>query len=146
MGEHKTTHDRRKAPRSTERRNRVREVISAPVRVRGVTGPDRKFEETTTTINLSPTGILIETSSDTYYRSMRLSVTIPFQESTADVQTERDARVVRISEPHQGRRTVAIELSQAEEQVVAQPTAAHRHHEKEKKSHAVKQEEVPAAA
>src|SRR5579864_3881606 len=115
MGEHKTAHDRRKAPRSTERRNRVREVISAPVRVCGVTGPDRKFEETTTTINLSPTGILIETSSDTYYRSMRLSVTIPYDESTANVQTEQEGRVVRISEPHQGRRTVAIALSPVEQ-------------------------------
>src|ERR1700742_1877314 len=108
MGEHKTTHDRRKAPRSTERRNRIREVISAPVRVRGVTGPDKKLDETTTTINLSHTGILIETSSDTYYRSMRLSITIPYDKSTRSVQTEREGRVVRISEPQQGRRTVAI--------------------------------------
>src|SRR5579864_7148244 len=102
MGEHKTAHDRRKAPRSTERRNRVREVISTPVRVCGVTGPARKLDQATTTTHLSPTGILIETSSDTYYRSMRLAVTIPYDESTANVQTEQEGRVVRISEAHHG--------------------------------------------
>jgi CheY-like chemotaxis protein len=142
MGEHKTTHDRRKAPRSTERRNRVREVISAPVRVRGVIGPDRKLDETTTTINLSPTGILIESSSDTYYRSMRLSVTLPYDESPTAFQTEQEGRVVRIGEPHHGRRSVAIAFSQPEEKVPAQPAVAH-HQEKEKKSHPAKHEESP---
>jgi CheY-like chemotaxis protein len=165
MGEHKTTHDRRKAQRSTERRNRVREVISAPVRIRGVVGPDRKFDETTTTINFSPTGILIETSSETYYRTMRVVVTLPFDESTAAAQTEQEGRIVRISEPHQGRRTVAIALSQQEETAAAHQntihsatphsatsnsatghSAAHQehHHEKEKKSHPGQHQEAPA--
>lgn len=115
MSDHGHHSDRRKTPRSTERRNKVREVISAPVRVRGVVGPDRKFDETTTTINLSPTGILIETSSDAYYRSMRLSITLPYDESTAAIQTEQEGRVVRIGEAHKGRRTVAIALAHAEE-------------------------------
>jgi hypothetical protein len=155
MGEHKTTHDRRKAARSTERRNRVREVISAPVRIRGVVGPDRKFDETTTTINFSPTGILIETSSETYYRTMRVLVTLPFDESTAAVQTEQEGRIVRIGDLHEGRRTVAIALSQQEETAAAHETTAHpatahsataHHHEKEKKSHAVKHEDAPVIA
>jgi CheY-like chemotaxis protein len=157
MGEHKTSQDRRKAPRSTERRNELREVISAPVRVRGVTGPDRKFEETTTTINLSPTGILIATSSSTYYRSMRLSVTMPYDESASSVQTEQEGRVVRIGEPHKGRRTVAIAFSQPEKTVAAHHTtthpattqlavAHHHHQENEKKLQTDKLEETLSAA
>jgi len=130
MSDHGHHTDRRKSARGKERRDKVREVISAPVRVRGVIGPDRNFDETTTTINLSPTGILIETSSGAYYRSMRLSITLPYDESTAAVQTEQEGRVVRIGEPHKGRRTVAIALAQAEETTQADnraQTQAHTH-------------------
>ena len=166
MSDHAHHSDRRKTPRSKERRNKVREVISAPVRVRGVVGPDRKFDETTTTINLSPTGILIETSSEAYYRSMRLSVTLPYDDSTASVQTEQEGRVVRIGEPHGGRRTVAIALTQAEEtaqahahdkksraaeesdllQVVVEEPAPPHSHAHEKKSHSAPKSEPAAAA
>jgi CheY-like chemotaxis protein len=150
MSDHAHHSDRRKTARSKERRNRVRELISAPVRVRGVVGPDRKFDETTTTINLSPTGILIETSSETYYRSMRLSVTLPYDESTACVQTEQEGRVVRISEAHKGRRTIAIALTHAAEhnaaysaEHAASEKAPHSHsHAHAKKSHADEESEL----
>ena len=57
---HEGHHDgKKKGHRGKERRNRGRDVISAPVRVRGIVGPDRGFDEATTTVNLSPTGILM---------------------------------------------------------------------------------------
>ena len=115
MSDHGHHTDRRKSARGNERRKKNREVISAPVRVRGMVGPDRKFDETTTTINLSPTGILIETSSDAYYRAMRVSVTVPYDDSTSVAHAEQEGRVVRIGESHKGRRTVAIALAHAEE-------------------------------
>ncbi|HWF39727.1 MAG TPA: response regulator [Candidatus Acidoferrales bacterium] len=133
MSDHGHHTDRRKSARGKERRNKNREVISAPVRVRGMVGPDRKFDETTTTINLSPTGILIETSSDAYYRAMRVSVTVPYQASTSVAHAEQEGRVVRIGESHKGRRTVAIALVHAIEEAAQAQPHAHAH---EKKSHA----------
>jgi CheY-like chemotaxis protein len=102
---------KKKGHRGKERRNRVRAVISAPVRVRGILGPDRDFDETTTTVNLSPTGILLETTSASYYRTMRVSITLPYETSAATVQTEQEGRVVRITELRDGRRSVAIALT-----------------------------------
>lgn len=139
MSDHGHHTDRRKSPRGTERRNKNRELISAPVRVRGMVGPDRNFDETTTTINLSPTGILIETSSDAYYRAMRVSVTVPYDDSTSVAHAEQEGRVVRIGESHKGRRTVAIALAHAEETAhshVQGHTQAHAQaHTHQKKSH-----------
>ena len=107
------TNATKKSSRTKERRNRVRAVISTPVRVRGVVGPDRNFDETTTTINLSPTGILIESASKAYYRTMRLCVTLAYEESSASVQPEQEGRVVRINELRDGLRSIAIALSHA---------------------------------
>jgi CheY-like chemotaxis protein len=102
---------KKKGHRNKERRNRVRDVISAPVRVRGILGPDRNFVENTTTVNLSPTGILIETTSASYYRTMRVSIALPYETSAASAQTEQEGRVVRITELRDGRRSVAIALA-----------------------------------
>jgi CheY-like chemotaxis protein len=101
----------KKVHRAEERRKVVRAVISAPVRVRGVVGPDRSFDETTTTVNLSATGILIETSNESYYRTMRLSVIVPYDESAGAVQKEKEARVVRVTDLGRGRRSIAISLA-----------------------------------
>ena len=56
-------HEKKKAGHESDRRNKARTVISTPVRVHGLQGADREFGEVTTTLNLSPGGILIETSS-----------------------------------------------------------------------------------
>jgi CheY-like chemotaxis protein len=138
MSDHGHHTDRRKSARGNERRKKNREVISAPVRVRGMVGPDRKVDETTTTINLSPTGILIETSSDAYYRAMRVSVTVPYDDSTSVAHAEQEGRVVRIGESHKGRRTVAIALAHAEETTQSH-VQAHAH---EKKSHAAEESDL----
>jgi CheY-like chemotaxis protein len=109
---HEGHHDgKKKGHRGKERRNRMRDVISAPVRLRGIVGPDRDFDETTTTVNLSPTGILIETTSSSYYRTMRVSITLPYGESATNLHAELEGRVVRITELREGRRSVAIALA-----------------------------------
>jgi CheY-like chemotaxis protein len=104
----------------------MRSVISTPVRLRGVVGPDRKFDETTTTVNLSPAGLLIETSSPTYYRTMRVSVILPYEKSAPAAHPEQEGRVVRITELRDGRRSVAISLVhaavEAEEELVVEET------------------------
>src|SRR5262249_38677351 len=110
MADHRH-HEKKKGNRGKERRNRIRTVISAPVRVRGILGPDRNVDETTTTINLSATGILIETSSPSYYRTMRVCITVPYEPSGMSTQTEQEGRVVRITELRDGRRSVAIALA-----------------------------------
>jgi len=142
MSDHGHHTDRRKSARGKERRNKIREVISAPVRVRGMVGPDRKFDETTTTINLSPTGILIETSSDAYYRAMRVSVTVPYDDSTSVAHAEQEGRVVRIGESHKGRRSVAIALAHAEETAQSHVQGHMQAHAHQKKSHAAEESDL----
>jgi CheY-like chemotaxis protein len=102
-----------------DRRKNARTLISAPVRVRGVEGSFRNFDETTTTINLAPDGILIETTSTAYYRTMKVSVACPYDASAGDVQTVQEGRVVRVGEPRNGRRAVAISLSLGAENKVS---------------------------
>jgi CheY-like chemotaxis protein len=108
-------HAVKKHHRVKDRRKKTRAIISAPVRVRGVVGPDRDFDEITTTVNLSPAGILIETANAGYYRTMRVSVTLPYEESEAGAHTEQEGRVVRIAELQNGRRSVAIAFAHAAE-------------------------------
>lgn len=115
------SHATKKHSRGGERRNREREIISTPVRVRGVVGPDRHFDETTTTVNLSPSGILIETTSDTYYRTMRVSVILAYEEAIGSVQVEQEGRVVRITDLSDGRRSVAIALAHGTSEEKRQP-------------------------
>lgn len=104
------TNEKKKSGASSDRRNKARTVISTPVRVRGLQGSDREFGEVTTTLNLSPGGILIETSSVTYYRNMKIAVTLPYEERPGTAQPEQEGHVVRITESREGRRSVAIAL------------------------------------
>jgi CheY-like chemotaxis protein len=93
-----------------ERRRKSRLLISTPVRVRGVAAADQSSDESTTTINLSPTGILIETANPAYYRGMKVAVVLPFEESAGVAQSEQEGIVVRVGELRNGRRAVAIAL------------------------------------
>jgi CheY-like chemotaxis protein len=77
--------------------------------VRGVEGSGRKLDESTTTVNLSSSGILIETNSTIYIRNMKVLVTI----ASGAAQTEREGHVVRITDLREGRRSVAIALAHA---------------------------------
>ena len=103
-------HEKKKAGQTSDRRNKTRTVISIPVRVRGVLGPDREFDEVTTTLNLSPGGILVETSSVAYYRNMKVAVTLPYEDRPGTAQPEREGHVLRIAELRESRRSIAIAL------------------------------------
>ena len=95
-----------KAARKHERRQKSRTLISTPVRVRSLDDSEQSFEENTTTVNLSSTGILIESTSPAYSRSMRVRVELV----AGGVATEKAGRVVRIENLRDGRRSVAIAL------------------------------------
>ena len=101
----------KKAGRTRDRRNKARTVISVPVRVRGVISSDRHFDETTTTLNLSPAGILIDTAGAAYYRNMKVSVVLAYEGPAVAGQLEQEGCVVRITELRDGRRSVAIALA-----------------------------------
>jgi CheY-like chemotaxis protein len=112
-----------------ERRHKGRLMISTPVRVRGVAATDQSWDESTTTINLSPTGILIETANPAYYRGMKVTVILPFEESAAVAQSEQEGIVVRVSESRNGRRAVAISLESGVCQDRAHAAGETLHHE-----------------
>jgi CheY-like chemotaxis protein len=94
-----------KNTRTHERRRKARTLISTPVRVRGLDA-DLGLDESTTTINLSSTGILIETTSPVYCRNIKVGVTL----SVGAAPAEMEGRVVRLTELRNGRRSVAIAL------------------------------------
>jgi two-component system, chemotaxis family, chemotaxis protein CheY len=93
-----------------ERRRKSRLQISTPVQIRNLASPDQNASEVTTTVNLSPTGILIETANPTYCRNMKVAVVLPYSESAEVMQGEQEGTVVRVSELPNGRRSVAISL------------------------------------
>jgi CheY-like chemotaxis protein len=109
MGNHSKGNIAEKPTRTQERRRKSRTLVSTPVRVRGVEGSGRKLDESTTTVNLSSSGILIETNSTIYIRNMKVLVTI----ASGAAQTEREGHVVRITDLREGRRSVAIALAHA---------------------------------
>ena len=93
-----------------DRRRKSRLLISAPVRVRGTAPNDRHAVESTTTLNFSPAGILIETPNSSYYENMKVAVILPYNESARGTQPEHEGTVVRVNELRNRRRTVAIAL------------------------------------
>jgi CheY-like chemotaxis protein len=95
-----------KTTRTHERRQKSRTLISTPVRVRALEGCGPSLDEDTTTVNLSSTGILIESSSRTYTRNMKVRVTL----SAGGGPVEKAGRVVRIENLRDGRRSIAIAL------------------------------------
>src|SRR5271165_3189343 len=102
-------------PQDRRRQRRVR--ISAPVRIRSVEGGDESSDEFTTTVNMSPGGLLIETVNPDYYPDMKVAVTLPYSESADSAQTEQEGRVVRVTEVAGGRRAVAIALNVCNESI-----------------------------
>lgn len=102
-------------PRPRERRRQRRVQISTAVRIRTVAKGDRSFDDFTTTVNLSPAGLLIETPNASYCRNMKVLVTLPYSESAETPQTEQEGTVVRVHELPRGIRAVAIALKECEE-------------------------------
>ncbi len=103
----------KKTARTQERRRKTRSLISTPVRVRSLAAGALNFDETTTTINLSSTGILIETANPAYHHAMKVSVILAYGSSVGTPQSEQEGRVVRVNELRDGRRAVAIALTLA---------------------------------
>ena len=99
-----------KPARSEERRNKTRVLISAPVRLRSLEDTESSLEDATTTVNISATGILINTANPAYYRGMKVRVTLPYTEAAEATQAEQAGHIVRIVELHDGHRSVAIAL------------------------------------
>jgi CheY-like chemotaxis protein len=100
--------------RPQERRRQRRVLISTAVRIRSAEGEQQSCDESTTTVNLSPGGFLIETASPAYHRNMKVAVILPFSETAAVKQTEREGTVVRVTELPNGRRAVAVALKACE--------------------------------
>jgi twitching motility two-component system response regulator PilG len=102
---------------SSERRERRRAVISAPVRVRNVDatqGPD----EATTTLDVSRNGLLIRVNDSSFYRGMQVAVTFPYTRVKGVPQAEQIGRVVRVNELPGKSYSVAVALNAAASELV----------------------------
>jgi CheY-like chemotaxis protein len=93
-----------------ERRQRRRALISAPVRVRGLNVTGEGPDEVSTTVDVSRSGLLFITPSDTYHRGMEVAVTFPHSRTPDVVHAEQFGRVARVHALPDGRREVAIAL------------------------------------
>jgi len=101
-----------------DRRKRRRALISAPIRVRAVDvtrgGPD----EVSTTLDVSRNGVLFVTTLRDFSAGMEVAVTFPYTKSPHIPLAEQHGRVLRVHEMRDGRRSVAVALGVAAEQVV----------------------------
>ena len=92
----------------SDRRQRRRALISAPVRVRGVDVTQGGPDEITTTLDVSRKGILFASSSTSFVPGMEVAVTFPYTEAPLAMAAEREARVVRVSQVDGGGCAVAL--------------------------------------
>jgi CheY-like chemotaxis protein/Tfp pilus assembly protein PilZ len=95
------------APASTRRRS-YRAVISAPVRIRSANTRGASFDEIASTVDVSRTGILFETTSFAYSHGTDVLVTFPYSDSPSMKLAERPAHVARITESANGSRAIAV--------------------------------------
>jgi CheY-like chemotaxis protein len=96
----------------TERRNRRRALISAPVRVRSMDFEEGIAGEISTTLDVSRGGFLFVSSLPALTTGMQVQVTFPYSKSPNAVQAEQPGRVVRVTQMPDGRRAVAIALGE----------------------------------
>ena len=112
-GQCPTTQERRGG---SDRRQRRRALISAPIRVRVISAEfdsdSNAPEEISTTLDVSRNGVLFVSSLSAFTAGMEVAVTFPYTKARPQVAlAEQAGRVVRISELPGGRRSVAIALS-----------------------------------
>lgn len=96
-----------------DRRKRRRAMISAPIRVRAVRVPIELREgpdEVSTTLDVSRNGVLFVSSLSTFVAGMEVSVVFPYTKAPKALLAEQFARIVRVTELPDGRRSVAIAL------------------------------------
>ncbi|MGA8220057.1 MAG: response regulator [Candidatus Acidiferrales bacterium] len=93
-----------------ERRRRRRARISAPVRVRSLDVTESGPDEISTTIDISPKGLLFIAANPYFQVDMDVAVTFPYCKAPGAMQAEQDGRVARVSEMPDGRLLVAIAI------------------------------------
>ena len=96
-----------------ERRRRRRALISAPVRIRSTELTGCGLDEISTTINVSRVGIMFISAYPGYARGMDVRVTFPYSPAPTALHAEQEGRVARVFEMPDGRRAVAIALSES---------------------------------
>src|SRR5215831_8862485 len=93
---------------STERRQRRRAFVAAPVRVRGLDAVAAVPDEVSSTVNVSRTGLLFLSLAAGFHRGMRVAVTFPYANVPGTHQLEQSGSVVRVSALANGRVAVAV--------------------------------------
>jgi two-component system cell cycle response regulator DivK len=106
------------AGKRTERRSRRRAMISAQVRVRTEDVTDGGPDEILTTQDVSRAGFLFLSSNPSYYPGMEVLVTFPYSSAPNALQAEQPGRVARVNNLGDGRRTVAIAIGSAKQDLV----------------------------
>jgi CheY-like chemotaxis protein len=109
-----------KSVRTEERRKKSRVLVSTPVRLRSLEDGAGSLEDTTTTVNLSATGILINSQNSAYHRGMKVRLILPYVAESAEPQAEQAGHVVRIVELPGGRRSIAVALDNRTDHAVNQ--------------------------
>jgi PilZ domain len=97
-----------------ERRRKGRASAKVLVRIRPADSNAPKFEEVLGTSNASRANMYVVTTSNNYYKLMRLRVTFPFDSAHDDDSShEESAEVVRLDHLPNGRTGIAIQLERS---------------------------------
>jgi CheY-like chemotaxis protein len=94
----------------TDRRRRRRARISAPVRVRSLDVTEGGPDEVSTTVDISPKGILFIATNPYFQVEMDVAVTFPYCKMPGAMLAEQEGRVARVIDMPDGRFMVAIAL------------------------------------
>jgi hypothetical protein len=93
-----------------ERRRSRRIRVGQPLKVRPSEPRDDHFEETSTTKNVSRDGIYFLSKNKSFYKGMRLFITVPFHLPSDPLDQEYVGQVARIDNLSDGSRGIAIQL------------------------------------
>jgi CheY-like chemotaxis protein len=101
-----------------DRRRKRRALISAPIRVRSMSGAIDS-EEIATTWDVSRTGVLFHSRLDAYTRGMEVAIVFPYSQAPGAIHAEQTAQVVRVNDLGNGIRAVAVALCATDDEEVA---------------------------
>jgi CheY-like chemotaxis protein len=93
-----------------ERRRRRRARISAPVRVRSLDITEAGPDEVSTTVDISPNGLLFIATNPYFQVEMDVAVTFPYCKSPGAMHAEQQGCVTRVHEMPDGRFMVAVAI------------------------------------
>jgi hypothetical protein len=93
-----------------EKRRSRRVKLSHQVWVRPSDPKDEHFDEIPKTVNQSREGIYFTTRRDSYYKGMRLFLTLPYSATSHSMSNEYIGQVVRIESLGEGRYGIAVHL------------------------------------